>query len=259
MPLKAHTSIGTALAVLALASLGAQPAAAAEAPPPSLGPNEFISFQLGEVDPFDPTDEMQVDCNPEGTSTITFSVEGVSVGNYSGVFTESGVVTFGPAVDGNDDTVIAFTSEFRVDSPVGIVTGYKTLGTDVSFYPDPSRAFCGRQSGNPSLPTLIRNYFFASALLEYHAVIETETGTYTESGPAFFYLDGSTDEANPDYRTFDQFIESHGTRLGPIPPLPTSTEQCKKGGWETFVIFKNQGDCVSFVATGGKNPPANLP
>jgi hypothetical protein len=38
-------------------------------------------------------------------------------------------------------------------------------------------------------------------------------------------------------------------------PLPTSKEQCKKGGWQAFGIFKNQGDCVSFVATGGKSPP----
>ena len=40
------------------------------------------------------------------------------------------------------------------------------------------------------------------------------------------------------------------------PPLPTSKEQCKNGGWRNFPGFKNQGDCVSFVATGGKNPPA---
>jgi hypothetical protein len=39
------------------------------------------------------------------------------------------------------------------------------------------------------------------------------------------------------------------------PPLPTSKEQCKNGGWRNFGVFKNQGDCVSFVATGGKNPP----
>lgn len=46
--------------------------------------------------------------------------------------------------------------------------------------------------------------------------------------------------------------------------LPTSADECKAGSWETFVnvntgvkIFKNQGDCVSFVATKGKNPPAN--
>ena len=37
-------------------------------------------------------------------------------------------------------------------------------------------------------------------------------------------------------------------------PLPTSKDQCKNGGWKTFGVFKNQGDCVSFVATGGKNP-----
>ena len=37
---------------------------------------------------------------------------------------------------------------------------------------------------------------------------------------------------------------------------PSSTDQCKKGAWATMGVFKNQGDCVSFVATGGKNPPA---
>ncbi len=31
---------------------------------------------------------------------------------------------------------------------------------------------------------------------------------------------------------------------------------CKNGGWKDFGVFKNQGDCVSYIATGGKNPPA---
>jgi hypothetical protein len=43
------------------------------------------------------------------------------------------------------------------------------------------------------------------------------------------------------------------------PPLPTSKDECKNGGWRTFGVFRNQGDCVSFVATGGKNPPARSP
>jgi hypothetical protein len=32
----------------------------------------------------------------------------------------------------------------------------------------------------------------------------------------------------------------------------------QNGGWKTFTdpSFKNQGDCVSFVATKGKNPPS---
>jgi hypothetical protein len=38
--------------------------------------------------------------------------------------------------------------------------------------------------------------------------------------------------------------------------LPTTKDQCKNGGWRSYNVFKNQGDCVSFVATKGKNPPA---
>lgn len=38
---------------------------------------------------------------------------------------------------------------------------------------------------------------------------------------------------------------------------PTTADQCKKNGWQSYGIFKNQGDCVSYVVTGGKNPPAN--
>lgn len=39
--------------------------------------------------------------------------------------------------------------------------------------------------------------------------------------------------------------------------LPTA-DNCKKGGWASMIdsegnTFKNQGDCVSFFATGGKN------
>ena len=41
------------------------------------------------------------------------------------------------------------------------------------------------------------------------------------------------------------------------PPLPTFAEQCKGGSWRTFGVFRNQGDCVSFVATRGKNPPSD--
>jgi hypothetical protein len=38
--------------------------------------------------------------------------------------------------------------------------------------------------------------------------------------------------------------------------LPTQKGQCKKNGWQNFAgMFKNQGDCVSYVATRGKNQP----
>jgi hypothetical protein len=35
---------------------------------------------------------------------------------------------------------------------------------------------------------------------------------------------------------------------------PITKGDCKKGGWMGWPMFKNQGDCVSYVATGGKNP-----
>ena len=42
--------------------------------------------------------------------------------------------------------------------------------------------------------------------------------------------------------------------------IPQTKDDCKNGGWTRFhiggVTFKNQGDCVSYVATHGKNPPA---
>jgi hypothetical protein len=52
-------------------------------------------------------------------------------------------------------------------------------------------------------------------------------------------------------------VTSGDIRITDAPPLPTSKDQCKNGGWRNFGVFKNQGDCVSYVATGGKNPPRN--
>ena len=45
--------------------------------------------------------------------------------------------------------------------------------------------------------------------------------------------------------------------------VPTK-DDCKNGGWQTMIDgagnhFKNQGDCVSYFATGGKNPGALPP
>ena len=44
------------------------------------------------------------------------------------------------------------------------------------------------------------------------------------------------------------------------PPVPTGVDQCKKDGWRSYGdTFKNQGDCVSFVATDGRNLPDGPP
>ena len=40
----------------------------------------------------------------------------------------------------------------------------------------------------------------------------------------------------------------------PQAAFPTKAD-CKNGGWQNFTspAFKNQGDCVSYVATHGRN------
>ena len=44
--------------------------------------------------------------------------------------------------------------------------------------------------------------------------------------------------------------------VGQATPVILTKDDCKNGGWQSFGVFKNQGDCVSYVATGGKNLPA---
>ncbi len=48
--------------------------------------------------------------------------------------------------------------------------------------------------------------------------------------------------------------------IGLPPPEPTDMNQCKKNGWRNYgEMFKNQGDCVSFVVTAGRNAPDGPP
>jgi hypothetical protein len=51
------------------------------------------------------------------------------------------------------------------------------------------------------------------------------------------------------------FTEFSADKIGRIALAPTSKDQCKHGRWRNFPQFKNQGECVSFVATGDENPP----
>jgi hypothetical protein len=46
------------------------------------------------------------------------------------------------------------------------------------------------------------------------------------------------------------------TCVPPPPPLPIAKIDCKAGNWQQYGLFKNQGDCVSFIATKGKNGPS---
>ncbi len=46
-----------------------------------------------------------------------------------------------------------------------------------------------------------------------------------------------------------------GLQLFTVLAEPQTTDECKQGGWQQFgsLGFRNQGDCVSFVASGGRS------
>lgn len=67
---------------------------------------------------------------------------------------------------------------------------------------------------------------------------------------------------NPGYNVEADLFNFNGTTYNFEPfQAATDKDQCKGGGWATLTDtngnhFKNQGDCVSYVATGGKNQAA---
>ncbi len=86
---------------------------------------------------------------------------------------------------------------------------------------------------------------YADALADFGSL--TVTGVQLVTDSVWAFQDGEqtvlVDNVNIDGALFD--FE---------PLVPESKDECKKGGWQDFGdMFKNQGDCVSFVATGGRN------
>jgi hypothetical protein len=74
-------------------------------------------------------------------------------------------------------------------------------------------------------------------------------GFYTTDGSSL-----STIQVDVDIGAIGYAVGEFGIAYG-----PTTTDDCKNGGYEKYG-FKNQGDCVSYVATHGKNEPGqNVP
>jgi Bacterial pre-peptidase C-terminal domain len=120
--------------------------------------------------------------------------------------------------------------------------------------------FVGLQStlpaGNPLTPTAAGTY--------YLAITSFNNDPLSSGGPIFgfgFPIQGPDGPGggSPVTGWTDEGFASGAyqiTLTGTQACLPVTKEECRSGGWRNFGVFRNQGDCVSFVATGGKNPPA---
>jgi hypothetical protein len=136
-------------------------------------------------------------------------------------------------------------------------------GKNVFVYLGPTPSFTGCASGWLSSGNLIGSsdarfdltqfggpfygtYQDALALLGSHTV--TGIQLVVDSGWAF---------ADAEQTILVDNVRINGTTYT-FTATPRTSSECKNGGWKTFTElgFKNQGDCVSYVATGGRNAPA---
>ena len=86
---------------------------------------------------------------------------------------------------------------------------------------------------NPSNP--------AESLVFTYSVIDSPAGD--------LFIDGFNQRSPTDCSARSSFPEPiiSGDVVVVDAHPPTTKQQCKHGGWKTYGVFKNQGDCVSFV------------
>lgn len=91
-------------------------------------------------------------------------------------------------------------------------------------------------------------------------VTTTVINGYTVTVSAFTFTenDPNVDNVSPFSATPGPWNNSVGSFTLTVTHVPTSKSDCFHGGWTTLTdssgtSFKNQGDCVSYVATRGRN------
>jgi hypothetical protein len=129
-------------------------------------------------------------------------------------------------------------------------TGHLTL--DFPQFPTPIEASvaCLRVSGNTGIVGV--NFLNAGAPSGFFKVVDALVDTVnlaigsTVLGPG---------DCPADVIDNPLTVTSGDLVVIDAQPFPTSKDQCTNDRWRDFPGFKNQGDCLSWVATHGKNPP----
>lgn len=184
-------------------------------------------------------------------------------------------VDFSPAAPVAWSSLTALSADYNVtDDGCGGGSPRVSLGVDttndgvadgyvhVSVGPPPTFTGCaagwqptGNLIGNADAGRYDYSQFGGSPFTTYaNAPASVQAGSVTE---AFIVVDGSWSAAATGGDGEQTVLVDNLTLNGDVVTFdtPTSAEQCKDGGWTSFSnpSFKNQGDCISFVATGGRN------
>ena len=139
---------------------------------------------------------------------------------------------------------------FSVEVTNGTTTG------NIFFYLGPPPSYTGcppnvwTNSGNLASPAnLVDASQIGGTFYEPYALVQATFGSYTVTDIALV-VDGPGQTAQFDNTQVNSTTYTY-------EPAPTASN-CKDGGWQSLTDangkhFKNQGDCVSYFASGGKN------
>jgi hypothetical protein len=140
------------------------------------------------------------------------------------------------------------TVELRTANPDGSPTSTVLASTSITITPTGgTQEYSSRFDTGPPLEA------GTTYTLVLTSAIDTLVGAdwgFSDSGAPAWVGDGPGNSWSAT-GTHQAFVLSESPN-----PSPRIIGQCKHHGWESYpwLGFKNQGDCVSFVATGGKNP-----
>lgn len=251
------------LCMLALLIPSAVRVGAAEAEtalPPSLEGEMFLKQIIPVRSPTETaTASCSVDAN--GVIKVHYSGTGVAVGPYPGTFEERGTFTLGAIVNTSTQVreVTDFHATFIIDSPVGQVTGTKTLRTTPSSEPSdfdfPSSGQCLRNEIGPVTQTTEG----AVARSFYEARITTSTGTFFDSGESTTasteFRDSNSVTGSEDVTAYlvEFFLVSNGVVPAITPGHVTGGGQIdhpRPGGNASGVTFGLQASSDATTADG---------
>ena len=258
--------VAVAAMLLALVGPLAKPAKTQDAAPSTLdGENLDAETVRNYLDFIDGPGEVTVEavnCSIEkaqGTGSISYTATGDATGPYPGTFTETGTFALGDSPPDaflpGQRTITSFQAEFEIDSPT---TGFRITGTksaeNLTLLARCYELEGGIFPGTTQVRIVVPGGGDDPDAVNYEAKIETASATFADRGTSFVLLREISFSDGESSGELVEFSENFSSSLSQPELIGLTKEQCNDGGYKRFG-FKNQGDCVSFVETEGKNHP----
>lgn len=231
-------------------------------PPPGPGPN-FVGDSAGGPAAFSGADGSYTASGlPPGNVDVSFTAGKCGVSGYFDGWYD----TANPPTN----TVGIGSPSFLTLSPVSLSVGPTTnIGTNELYPIEPPTAAinspssgnlyalnesvgssfsCTEAPGGPGLTSCIDSNGVSASF-------GSSPPSNLATGPSMVGM-GQLNTSNPGTFTYSVTAESFSGRnaTSNIDYVVIGFGQCESGGWQTFGVFKNQGDCFSFVATNGNHP-----